>query len=221
MAAVLTKQWPEKPGKGVTMHRSTALDTAAACANGRHITPGTLLLTLLMFAASSSAQQSTTDPEPEVPENLAPHTAPAQPLPFSHKKHMLLGLECQTCHSNPDPGSLMTFPATETCMSCHFAVASDKAAIMKLQAYAESGQKIPWVRVYAVTPGVTWNHRAHLDSGTQCATCHGDISQAEAVAETKAILAMATCISCHQARGAAVACVTCHAWPSDQLLGIE
>lgn len=203
------------------MHRSTALGTTTACANGWHITPGTLLLTLLLFAAPSSAQQSATDPEPAVPENVAPHTAPAQPLPFSHKMHVLLGLECQTCHSNPDPGLLMTFPATETCMSCHFAVASDKAAIMKLQAYAESGQKIPWVRVYAVTPGVTWSHRAHLDSGTQCATCHGDISQTEAISETKAILAMATCISCHQARGAAFECVTCHAWPSDQLLGIE
>ena len=181
------------------------------------------LLLVLLLVAPGTAQQSQADAEPAmaVPENIAPHTAPAQPIPFSHKSHTVLGLECQTCHSNPDPGHLMTFPATKTCMSCHSAVATHKAEIMSLRAFAASGQKIPWVRVYAVTPGVTWSHRAHLDFGAQCETCHGDISQVEAVSETKAVLAMATCISCHQARGATADCVTCHAWPTDQLLGIE
>jgi hypothetical protein len=184
--------------------------------------PISLLLALLLVAPGT-AQQAEADTEPAmaVPENIAPHTAPAQPLPFSHKSHMVLGLECQTCHSNPNPGILMTLPATETCMSCHVAVATDQTAIINLQAFAESGQKIPWVRVYAVTPGVSWSHRAHLDSGAQCKTCHGDISQVEAVSETKAVVAMATCITCHQARGAVADCVTCHAWPTDQLLGIE
>ena len=115
----------------------------------------------------------------------------------------------------------MTFPATATCMMCHLAIATDKEAIQSLQAFAGSEQEIPWVRVYAVTPGVTWSHRAHLDSGTQCETCHGDISQVDAISETKAIRAMATCISCHEARGAKNECVTCHAWPTDQFLGIE
>lgn len=201
------------------MNISIALGGVATASYWRKAGLSTVLLAF-EFVAPGSAQ-STANGEPAVPENLAPHAAPAQPLPFSHKTHVLSGLECQTCHSNPDPGSLMTFPATETCMSCHFAVASDKTAIMNLQAYAESGQKIPWVRVYAVTPGVTWSHRAHLDSGTQCETCHGDISQTEAVSETKAILSMATCIGCHQARGAVAECVTCHAWPNDELLGIE
>lgn len=115
----------------------------------------------------------------------------------------------------------MTFPDTEICMSCHSTIAADKPAIMDLQDFFVSGLQIPWVRVYAITPGVTWNHRAHLDAGTQCETCHGDISQTETVAETKAILAMATCISCHQARDAPAECVSCHAWPTDQDLGLE
>ncbi len=180
-----------------------------------------MLLLVLLIIAAGTAQRSAAENELAVPENIALHTAPAQPLPFSHKSHVALGLKCRTCHTNPDPGALMTFPATETCMSCHATVTSGATAVKRLQAFAESDQEIPWVRVYAVTPGVTWNHRAHLDSGTQCQTCHGDISQAEAVSESKAILAMATCIGCHQARGAAAECVTCHAWPTDQLLGIE
>jgi len=179
-----------------------------------------MTLLAFLFVAPSTAQQPDADGGSAVPENIALHTAPAQPLPYSHKTHVSLGLACQTCHTNPDPGSLMTYPATEMCMSCHLAVATDNAAIKGLRAFAELGQ-IPWVRVYAVTPGVTWNHRAHLDAGTQCETCHGDISQAEAVSESKAVLAMASCISCHEARGARTECVTCHAWPTDQFLGIE
>ncbi len=202
------------------MHRSMTLTATTPPLGGWKTARYTLLL-VLFIVAPGTAQQSATKSTSAVPDNIAAHTAPVQPLPFSHKSHMMLGLACQTCHSNPDPGSMMTFPATQTCMSCHFAVASDKNAIVRLQAFAESGQMIPWVRVYEITPGVNWSHRTHLDSGAQCETCHGDISQAEAVSETTAILAMATCISCHQARGAVADCVTCHAWPTDQLLGIE
>lgn len=179
------------------------------------------LLIAFMTTMPTIAQQSPAVAVPAVPDNIAPHPAPAQPLPFSHKTHIASGLACQMCHTNPDPGTQMTFPATETCMSCHSMIAKDKSAIMALQKFSESGQQVPWVRVYAITPGVTWSHRVHLDADTQCETCHGDISQTDTVAETKAILAMATCISCHQAREAKADCVTCHAWPTDQLLGFE
>lgn len=178
----------------------------------------TLLLALL-FVVPGTAQQP--DPAPAVKNNIVARAAPTQPLPFSHKNHINLGLVCQMCHTNPTPGSRMTFPATETCMSCHIAVANDKPAIESLHAFSASGNEIPWVRVYTITPGVTWSHKPHLDAGEQCETCHGDISQAEAVSETTSVLAMATCISCHQARTAATECVSCHAWPTDQFLGIE
>jgi len=194
------------------MTASSTPDAVVTLSKLRITMPCALLIVFLFSTASA---------ESDVPENLAPHAAPVQPLPFSHKTHAPIGLVCETCHTNPDPGSLMTFPATETCMMCHLAIATDKETIQSLQEFAESEQEIPWVRVYAVTPGVTWNHRAHLDSGTQCGTCHGDISQVDAVSETKAVLAMATCISCHKARGAKNECVTCHAWPTDQFLGIE
>jgi len=177
------------------------------------------LLPGLLFVVASAAQAP--DLVPAVKDNIVARAAPAQPLPFSHKKHADSGLVCQMCHTNPEPGSQMTFPATQTCMSCHIAIASDTPAIESLHTFSASGNEIPWVRVYAVTPGVTWSHKAHLDAGAQCETCHGDISQAEVVSETTSILAMATCISCHQAREAATECVSCHAWPTDQFLGIE
>ena len=54
------------------------------------------------------------------PASASPAPAgPTQPIPYSHKRHLALGLECRQCHVNPDAGEMMTFPATAICMSCH------------------------------------------------------------------------------------------------------
>jgi ABC-type nitrate/sulfonate/bicarbonate transport system substrate-binding protein len=153
-----------------------------------------------------------------VPANPAPHPAPEQPLPYSHKTHVGLGLACRLCHVNPAPGKEMTFPATSTCMNCHAKVVTDRPAIKKLAQYARSKQPIPWVRVYKVLPGVTWTHRKHLQAGVQCESCHGNVGDLQAMSETTAVTAMASCISCHQARGVSAACAVCHAWPAASLV---
>ncbi len=139
-------------------------------------------LVLLLAALVVAAGQSQPPARQEVPDNIAPHEAPAQPLPYSHKTHVALGLECRRCHTNPDPGNQMTFPATTICMSCHSTIAKDKPAIVKLAEIARAGQPIPWQRVYQVTPGVTWTHRKHLAAGMQCAMCHGQVAQMDAMA---------------------------------------
>ena len=154
-------------------------------------------------------------PHQEVPDNLAPHPAPVQPLPYSHKTHLALGLTCQNCHANPDPGSVMTFPATSKCMQCHVNVDKDKPAMQKLQQFAKSGQPIPWVRVYQLTPGVNWSHRRHVQAGMQCVMCHGQVAEVDAMTEATGVTSMASCIACHQANNAATACKTCHPWPSE------
>lgn len=179
------------------------------------ICPKSVLRTLLFAFMAATAQPSAAEDDPAVPDNIAPHRAPVQPLPFGHKTHLAAGLVCQTCHLNPEPGNQMTFPDIETCMACHHTIAQDQPAIRRLQEFSAAGQQIPWVRVYAITPGVNWSHRAHLNAGTQCVTCHGDVSQFDEMAETKAVSAMASCIGCHQARKAPAQCVVCHAWPTD------
>jgi hypothetical protein len=178
-----------------------------------------LIALAIMFLVSfrARAQQAPQRPQPakqEVADNLAPHPAPTQPIPFSHKLHVMQGLRCQTCHTNPDPGNQMTFPATSACMMCHTTVAKDRPAIIKLADSAKSTQPIPWVRVYQVTPGVTWTHRAHLQAGMQCTMCHGDVAQVDAMAQNTSVTAMGSCIGCHQAHNAPTTCSTCHAWPS-------
>lgn len=179
------------------------------------------IIGLLFFMALAVAgQQSAPAPRQEVPDNIAPHPAPTQPLPYSHKTHIALGLQCQGCHINPAPGIKMTFPATALCTSCHNNT-DKKLALSSLDKYAISGQPIPWRRVYTITAGVSWSHRAHLQAGMQCVMCHGDVSQSDAMAETTAIAAMASCISCHQTHNASATCETCHAWPMDKALGLK
>ena len=117
-----------------------------------------LLQGLIVHVTVATAQM----PKQQIPNNVAPHPAPAQPIPYSHKTHLALGLNCQNCHVNPEPGNLMTFPATSKCMQCHVDVAKDRAPIQKLAEFAKSGDPVPWVRVYQITPGVNWSHRRHL-----------------------------------------------------------
>jgi hypothetical protein len=149
----------------------------------------------------------------EVPDNPLEHVAPDQPLPYSHKTHLALGLQCANCHTNPAPGNLMTFPVTSTCMSCHISVATEKAAIQKLTEYSKSKQLIPWVRVYKILPGVTWSHRTHLNAGLKCQMCHGQVQEMARMSEATSVTTMGVCLSCHKAHNAPTACSTCHSWP--------
>ena len=54
--------------------------------------------------------------------------AAAQPIPYNHKTHLALGLQCQNCHTNPDPGEMMGYPVTKTCMGCRATVKMESAA---------------------------------------------------------------------------------------------
>jgi hypothetical protein len=181
--------------------------------------------------SGKNAQQTAQQPRPQsarrstsaqqVSPNLAAHEPPDQPLPYSHKQHIAQGLKCQTCHVNPEPGNQMTFPAMATCMACHSSIATERPAIQKLASFASSGTPVPWQRVYALTPGVTWTHRKHLAAGVQCETCHGPVPQMDKMSQVTSVTSMGACISCHVQNHAKTACETCHQWPTPELLGVR
>ena len=175
-----------------------------------------LAAALLLTGGGVKAQEAAgvADAKKEVPDNPAEHTAPTQPIPYSHKIHLALDLECTSCHAYPEPGNLMTFPAAAKCMSCH-ATAAKKPSGRKLAALAKSGPPIPWVRVYTVTPGVIWTHRKHVAAGIKCETCHGQVAEMTAMSQATSVTSMGVCISCHTLHSAPTACQTCHAWPSN------
>lgn len=176
-----------------------------------------LAAALLFPALDVKAQQSvsTSDANKDVPDNLSEHIAPVQPIPYSHQTHVAFGLECNMCHTNPEPGNLMTFPAPSTCMSCHTTVATKRPSIQKLASYAKSGQAVPWVRVYTLTTGVNWTHRKHLEAGIKCATCHGQVAEMATMSQATSVTSMGVCLNCHKLHNAPVVCQTCHAWPSN------
>jgi len=150
----------------------------------------------------------------EVPDNYAEHPAPQQPIPYSHRTHIALGLSCDTCHTGGRTAAQMGIPDAATCMSCHGAIATDRPSIQRLAAFAASAEAIPWVRVYQVLPGVTWSHQGHLAAGIACGACHGRVAELDDMAMTTSVTAMASCISCHESRAADTACATCHSWPT-------
>jgi hypothetical protein len=169
---------------------------------------------LLSFAGAAGFAQKTPPvrsmAKPMVPDNPSPHPAPEQPLPYSHKQHLALGLDCKECHTSPEPGKAMTIPGTDKCMQCHVTIAKEKPAVQKLAEFANTKEEIPWVRVYQVLPGIEWSHRAHLAAGVKCETCHGQVRQMERVSEVTSVVTMYACLHCHELNHAKTVCDTCH-----------
>src|SRR5260370_40017087 len=104
---------------------------------GGWIAPALMTASMAAFLAlvtSLMAQQAATPQAAKqmVPDNPSEHAAPVQPIAYSHKKHRAFGLESKKCHTNAEPGKLMTFPATDTCMEVYVTIAKDKPSIKKL-----------------------------------------------------------------------------------------
>ena len=132
-----------------------------------------------------------------------------QPIPYSHKTHLALGLECNACHKNADPGSFMGFPANSFCMSCHQAIKTESPHIQKLAAGAESGESIHWKRVYEIAKFVYFSHRVHINAGATCETCHGPVRERDVMTK-EVVHNMKSCMACHEAQQAPNECGTCH-----------
>ena len=134
---------------------------------------------------------------------------PDQPIPFSHKQHLALKLQCKECHTMPEPAEMMTFPAESKCMACHKAVKTDSPHIQKLAAFAEKKQPVPWVRVYQIPTFVFWSHKSHLNAGAKCETCHGQVAERDKIFK-EGDISMGACMNCHRMNKASNDCNYCH-----------
>ena len=152
---------------------------------------------LVLLAAGSQGQQPPSPPPPQ------------QPVPYSHKTHLALGLKCDSCHKNADPGEFMGFPTESFCMGCHQAIKADSPHIEKLAAAARDQKPIPWVRVYQLPKYVYFSHRLHAEAGTSCETCHGPVRDRDVIAK-EVVLNMRSCMACHAASKARNDCMACH-----------
>jgi hypothetical protein len=136
-------------------------------------------------------------------------TAPAQPIPFSHKVHAGASIRCNLCHPNAAKAERASLPTASQCMVCHAGIKKDSPSIRDLAAFHKQGKPIPWVRVYRLSDFVFFSHSTHIKGKVQCAECHGPVEQRDVLtAEIKHN--MKTCMACHSARGASNKCHVCH-----------
>jgi hypothetical protein len=178
-----------------------------------NVAPYTLLFLAALIAGFGWPAIAYTSQQPAA-KDLSPPAAKSstveQPIPFSHQLHLRFDTKCQECHPNPDPGDRMTLPAASKCMECHRTIGKGKPAIQKLAEFDRSKQTIPWVRVYVVSGWVFWNHRAHLEAGMKCDSCHGEVSNMEVLKRATNVTTMAGCVDCHRKNDANTGCQYCH-----------
>ena len=112
---------------------------------------------------------------------------------------------CKMCHTNPDPGEMMTVVAASVCLQCHSAI----KPIEKLTAAAKEKKEIPWVRVYQIPAYVDFSHRDHLKASATCEDCHGKVAERDQLSK-EGDISMGGCMKCHQTRKVSINCRFCH-----------
>lgn len=160
---------------------------------------------LLALGALGGQPKSYTPKEDKVP---GPEVK--QPIAYSHKTHVAMGLKCIGCHAMPGDGFQASYPKETVCMGCHTGIKKESPEIQKLAAFAAKKEPVPWARVYQVPDMVWFNHALHVkDAQIACAGCHGDVAQRPVLFKEKAT-SMKVCMQCHAERMAPNGCDTCH-----------
>lgn len=171
---------------------------------------------------------------------------PRQPIAFSHKRMAGVpvmqandrgeqvnvggfGIPCVYCHTMPYKGRHATLPSTAVCMNCHTNVGLNREWVLKMKAFWDRGEPIPWVKVHDLPDFVYFDHSAHLNAknadGTSklplvdaagqpmvaCQNCHGKVQEMDIVSVQQPFN-MQWCLDCHRKpeMQAPTDCITCH-----------
>jgi hypothetical protein len=134
---------------------------------------------------------------------------PAQPVPFNHKLHAGVGLQCGMCHANAAKAERAGLPQAAQCMVCHAGIKNDSPDIVKLAGFQANQKPIPWARVYRLPDFIFFSHATHVNGKVACAECHGPVEQREALAAEVAHT-MKSCMECHLVRKVTNECHVCH-----------
>lgn len=121
-----------------------------------------------------------------------------QPVPFSHKHHAEMGLDCRYCHTSVEDAAFAGIPPTKTCMNCHKLVWNEAPMLQPVRDSWETGEPIEWNRVHDLPQFAYFNHSVHVHAGIGCADCHGRVDEM-ALVHKENTLYMAWCLDCHRA----------------------
>lgn len=140
--------------------------------------------------------------------------APTQPIPFSHRVHTQVGVQCLFCHTGASRSPVAGIPSVQKCMGCHTTIATNQKAIKEVADYYAKNQPIPWVAVNREPDFVYFSHQPHLGAGLSCETCHGEVGQMDVV-HPVVNMDMGWCLNCHLQQssdkvGRLTDCLACH-----------
>ena len=122
-----------------------------------------------------------------------------QPVPFSHKHHVLDdGIDCRYCHTSVENSSFAGVPPTETCMTCHSQLWTETPVLEPVRESFATNTPLKWNRVNDLPDFAYFNHSIHVAKGIGCSTCHGRIDQMPLTRRTQTLY-MKWCIDCHRA----------------------
>jgi hypothetical protein len=121
-----------------------------------------------------------------------------QPVPFSHKHHANMGIDCRYCHTSVEKAAFAGIPPTRTCMNCHSMIFADAPILEPVRESWRSGQSLEWTRVHDLPQFVYFDHSIHVSKGIGCSTCHGRIDEMPLVRKANTLY-MGWCLNCHRA----------------------
>ncbi len=137
----------------------------------------------------------------------------SQPIAYNHRLHLEdVGLECTDCHLYALTGMRATIPNLEVCIDCHEDVQTDSPEEARLVEIIQSGERIPWWKVYRIPDHVFFSHRRHTSVGEiECAICHGAVEELEEpVTRAQVKVTMDNCMDCHRKSEVSNDCLLCH-----------
>jgi len=120
-----------------------------------------------------------------------------QPVPFSHKHHADLGIDCRYCHTSVEVSGFANVPPTKTCMNCHNIMWNEAPMLEPVRESYASGESLEWTRVHDLPDFVYFNHAVHVNKGIGCSTCHGEVHDMPLMKRDKPLF-MQWCLECHR-----------------------
>lgn len=127
--------------------------------------------------------------------------APEQPVPFSHQTHVGgLGIDCQYCHTGVETSDFAGIPPTRTCMTCHSQEWTNAEMLAPVRESLARQEPLAWSRVHNLPDFTYFSHRAHVNNGVGCESCHGRVDEMRMTVQ-RAPLTMEWCLACHRDPG--------------------
>lgn len=123
--------------------------------------------------------------------------ARSQPIPFSHKHHTNMGIDCRYCHTTVEDSSFANIPPTHVCMNCHKEIFNNAEILEPVRSSYETGEPLEWVRVNDLPDHVYFNHSIHVNKGIGCETCHGPVNEMPLMRREEPLF-MRWCLDCHR-----------------------